>query len=259
VDQSNNNGVTPLYIACQQSRSTVVSQLLAAGASVDLASNNGATPLYVASQNRHSTIVSQLLAAGASVDLALHNGATLLYVACRANNLACAQLLSSYRASRTFALAGAPAEVTAEDMATHFSHTDLAAWLATSRQWSTPLHHLTVIDAGRTLALLRDGADLHAAAVAGGPTPLSLAQAMQSAGAVADGSPAHLVLRAAMPWSPGTHELFPAGARARAVAVARLGYQLAYGPRFAGASRAVVDVWMSVVVPLAVSRKEDQQ
>ena len=50
------------------------------------------------------------------------------------------------------------------------------------------------VDVTRARALLRDGADIHAAAAPGGPTPLSLAQAMHAAGDVADSSAAQLVL-----------------------------------------------------------------
>ena len=60
---------------------------------------------------------------------------------------------------------------------------------------------------------------MHARAEANGPTPLSLAQAQRANGAAADGSPAALVLRAAQPWGPATHHLFPTASRARAVAV----------------------------------------
>ena len=60
---------------------------------------------------------------------------------------------------------------------------------------------------------------MHARAEANGPTPLSLAQAQRANGAAADGSPAALVLRAAQPWGPQTHHLFPTASRARAVAV----------------------------------------
>ena len=63
------------------------------------------------------------------------------------------------------------------------------------------------------------GADLHARDEANGPTPLSLAQAQRASSTAADGSPADLVLRAAQPWAPATHDLFPTASRARAVAV----------------------------------------
>jgi hypothetical protein len=57
------------------------------------------------------------------------------------------------------------------------------------------------------------------------------------------------VLRAAQPWSPQTHHLFPSVARARAVELTLLGAQLSREDR-----SAVGDVWMAFVVPYAVTR-----
>ena len=106
-------------------------------------------------------------------------------------------------------------------------HTEVTAWLELSRDWATPLHHLSIIDAARARTLLRNGASVHAAATADGPTPLSMAEAMRVAGDAPDGSAAALVLAAAAQrWSPATHLLFPAAARALAVRMLLLGHQL---------------------------------
>ena len=141
-----------------------------------------------------------------------------------------------------------------EDLATARAHDALAAWLVDSRQWSTPLHHLRIVGAARARELLRGGADLHAAAAAGGPTPLSLAQALRAAGEAAEGSAAWLVLQAAEPWGPRTHALFPAAARAFAVEALLLGHQLSRQPRFAGEEGSIVDIWTQLVMPFAVER-----
>ena len=146
-------------------------------------------------------------------------------------------------------------QYTAEQIATTRGHADLAAWLVDSRQWSTPLHHLRIVGAARARELLRGGADLHAAAAAGGPTPLSLAQALRAAGEAGEGSAAWLVLAAAEPWGPRTHALFPAAARAFAVEALLLGHQLSRQPRFAGEEGSVVDIWTGVVMPSAVLRQ----
>ena len=88
---------------------------------------------------------------------------------CGDQGRACAQLASSYGAARTITWQGDP--FTAEWAAQE--HAEVVAWLYESREWSTPLHHLAIIDVGRARALLREGADLHAAAAVGSPTPLS--------------------------------------------------------------------------------------
>ena len=65
--------------------------------------------------------------------------------------------------------------------------------------------HRHVATAARALSLLRSGASLHE----GEPTPLQRA-------AGGEGEVAALIRRAAAPWSPASHSLFPAAARARA-------------------------------------------
>jgi hypothetical protein len=116
------------------------------------------------------------------------------------------------------------------------------------------------LHADRARALLRGGADLRAAAAgADAPTPLSLAERLRAEGSAPAGSAADLVLRAAEPWSPQTHQLFPSEARARAVELTLLGAQLSREARFekednSNAAVAVWDVWMGFVVPHAVTR-----
>ena len=120
---------------------------------------------------------------------------------------------------------------------------EIAAWLVRSRGW-TPLHHLEELSPARTRTLLRDGADPHAQ-----PTPTPAERASAIGGAVSE-----LVLRAARPWSRVSHELYPDAARARAVELLRLGQQLSTQPCFTGEEQAVVDVWITHVMPHAVRR-----
>jgi hypothetical protein len=134
-------------------------------------------------------------------------------------------------------------------------------WLVSSRPWSTPLHHVSVIDVERARWLLRDGADIYAAESPGAPTPLSLARLEPplSGGLPPDGSAAQLVLQASLPWSPQTHELFPATARAQAVMLLRMGYLLfVKESRFdeVGSARGLYDCWVACVIPHAVLREE---
>ena len=93
---------------------------------------------------------------------------------------------------------------------------------------------------------------MHATARVDGPTPLSLAHRLDAAGNAAEGTAAHLVLRAAGPWSEQTHELFPVDARARAVQLLLLGHRLSREERFFGQEMAFVDTWMNHVMPQAV-------
>ena len=224
----------------------MLSALLAAGAAVNYAMTGGSTSLHAACRKGHAEVVSALLAAGVAVDK-MRETWTALHDACHNGYLACAKLLFSYLASRS-GNGGAHA------VADRVGHHDVSTWLMLSHEWSSPLHHLEIISAGRARDLLRAGADIGAAAREGGPTPLSLAHALGEAGKAVSGSAAELVLRASEPWSPETHYLFPPTAQSRAVELLRLGVLLSSQPRFRGAEGALVDVWIEGVIPSAVDR-----
>ena len=170
-----NNGVTPLYIACEQGHAEIVTKLLAANATVDQADNDGVTPLSTACERGHTEVVTIMLAANANANQADNRGITALIVACQhgqdevvaklldanaaveqADNegtpmfhacenghLGCVQLLSSYGASRTFAFDD-PESDTAEHIAMSRNYTILYNGLIISRHW-TPLHHFEVL------------------------------------------------------------------------------------------------------------------
>ncbi|EOD05751.1 hypothetical protein EMIHUDRAFT_359788 [Emiliania huxleyi CCMP1516] len=171
--------------------------------------NDGTTPLYIACYKGHLEIARLLLEASADINQARSDGCTPLFVACLKGHLEVAKLLSSYGASRAATPFGTP-----EEAANSRGHADLAAWLVASRGW-TPLAHLETLTAARALSLLRSGASLHE----GEPTPLQRA-------AGGEGEAAALIRRAAAPWSPASHLLFPAAARARAALLVRSIYEI---------------------------------
>ena len=92
------------------------------------------------------------------------------------------------------------------------------------------LMHLEILTAARTRTLLRSGADLHAheagECATASPLDLSLLQPSRC-------ESARLVILAAQPWSPATHELFPKEARALACALLPVLTQLGNEPRLA--------------------------
>ena len=172
-------------------------------------------------------------------------------IACHSGHLGIVQLLSSYGARRTFT-GDTGVRTTAEGRATFKGHHIIAAWLRATRLWSTALHHLEHLTPERARALLRAGADIHAAAEPGGPTPLSLAQALYPImGATAEGTAAFLVLEAAKPWSRKTHKYFPDPARARAVELLRVGQ---WFKRLPNDFPIQFEVWEVFVMPHMVTR-----
>mmetsp|Transcript_71971 Transcript_71971/g.119844 ORF Transcript_71971/g.119844 Transcript_71971/m.119844 type:complete len:81 (+) Transcript_71971:2-244(+) len=80
---------------------------------------------------------------------------------------------------------------------------------------------------------------------------------MRMAGDAPDGSPAHLVLQAAQPWSRHTHALFPTAMRARAVKLTLLGHLLSHEPRFCMNAVGIFDVWMEFVIPHALGQGDE--
>ena len=277
-------GYTALYAASQEGQAAVIKELLSAGADVTLESiTEGWTALFVGSKEGHADVVSLLLEAGASVDHLNGSNMTPLSIACAYGHLAVAQVLCSHGAARDLKMfngidlpANSPADLMARfdaaELAAQSGHPELSQWLIISRQWTTPLHYLDVIGAGRARSLLRNDADLHAG-LPDGPTPLSLAMEMCEGGDEhgagsgasskgAKGSAAHLVLQASRPWSRLSHELFPQRARRRAAALVQIGVLLSRQPwsqsddesREDSRQVAFLDVWVDHVIPLAVHR-----
>ena len=240
------DGASPLFIACQNGHASIVSMLVAKGSAVGVTKINGATPLCIACEMGHADIVNTLCAAGAAIDQCKKNGADPLFIATYFGHLDALQVLYSY---------GASTNRLSYQLALGLAHGNILDWLFERHMWNTPLHYLRIISTERARSLLRSGSDLHASAEAGGPTPLSLALALvRTLGDAVDGSAAQIVVEAAAPWSTRTHELFPPAGRAIAVELMLLGHRLSRQERFFQQESALVDVWMALIVPLAVDR-----
>jgi ankyrin repeat protein len=62
INQARYDGVTPLYIACQNGHLDVVDRLLKQnGIDINQSMNDGATPLYIACNNGHTSVARLLL------------------------------------------------------------------------------------------------------------------------------------------------------------------------------------------------------
>lgn len=246
VNLAAEEGVTPLMAAAQHGHADSLTALLEFGADPNLAGEEACTPLHLVAVEGHDHIVSALCEAGADPSLPMKNDFTPLDFAAEFNHVHTAELLCSYSAMP---------RGEAALQASRAGHMDLARWLEASEEWITPLHHLLVVPPERAYRLLRDGADLHACTQPGRPSPFSLACELADRGEVEAGSTAALVLDAAEPWSPATHALFPHEARAQAVEVLLLGWQLSRcSPVFAGREQALTDAWLSCVMPEAIQR-----
>jgi len=119
----------------------------------------------------------------------------------------------------------------------------------------TPLHRIRLQEDEEAVeCLVRGGADLHApGGIPAAPTPVDVARELEHD--EDHGNKARLVLRAAEPWSPHNHRLFPAGARARAVELCLVGCQLALDEtHFPLHGAAFKDVWLRYILPNALDR-----
>jgi hypothetical protein len=140
------------------------------------------------------------------------------------------------------------------------SSPECAQWLEDTSRWTSPLHHFEFLSIERVRALLVEGADVRANdGGAGAPTPVSLAAAWLLRDDRSRDGHAVLISSAAAPWSPRTHRLFPAGAKARAIVLLRIGWLLARHLQGLLADTTQVevayrDVWLSHIMRHAISR-----
>lgn len=258
LSKSAEQGVTPLLIAAQHGHTDVVATLLEAGAGVNVAAENGIAPIHLAAAEGRLEILTLLCEApDVNVDLLTENGFSALDFAARGGSVECCMALCSY---------GAKMRDDAYEQAAEAGQERAMAVLEVTRFYDTPLHFPTAVPPARARALLRAGADVHAEAAmtplgvlqstaAKVATPYTIACGMAERGEAPPGSTADLILAAAEPWSAETHGLFPEAARAHAVEVVRLGYQLSSSLRAAhGQERAFLDAWMAHVLPHAISR-----
>jgi hypothetical protein len=227
--------------------------LLEAGADVAQAQQGGGTALMIASRYGHLECARALLEAGADVMQLCNDGACALKWACE--SLGTLQLLCAYAPSRQ--------AVRAHPMPADFVSPECAQWLDATDRWTSPLHHFEFLPFERVRALLVEGADLSAGdGGADAPTPLGLATARLLRGDGLDDDRAALIASAAAPWSPKTHALFPARAKARAGELVRIGWLLARRCESLVADAAQVevafrDVWLGHVMPHAIERSSE--
>ena len=99
IDTPKSQGVTALYISCQEGHGELAKLLVDKGADINKATtNDGATPLYIACQEGHNGVVKLLLANGADANRLAYNGNRPLYAACYFGHEQCLEMLLAYNA-----------------------------------------------------------------------------------------------------------------------------------------------------------------
>jgi ankyrin repeat protein len=97
VNQAEEDGATPIYIASQCGKLEVVKALIEAKAKVNQAKENGCTPIYKASQHDHPLVVQVLIDAGARSAEPVFCGYSPLHIASHAGSLECVKVLTGFR------------------------------------------------------------------------------------------------------------------------------------------------------------------
>ncbi|KAK0669246.1 ankyrin repeat-containing domain protein [Cercophora samala] len=91
--------LTPLYLACEDNKSTFVSKLLDRGAELETPCNeNGSTALWAACSQGHQSIAKTLVVHGAKIDAKDSEGRTPLWMAALANHAYCVRMLLDEKA-----------------------------------------------------------------------------------------------------------------------------------------------------------------
>ena len=97
ITRADNNGDTPMWIACQEGHLSVCQWLFEVGASADITrvNNDGTTPMLMVCHNGHLSVCQWLFEVGASADItrASNNGRTPMWTACGKGHLSVCQWL----------------------------------------------------------------------------------------------------------------------------------------------------------------------
>lgn len=98
IDLCKANGVSPLYIACQEGHDDIVQLFLSNGANINKCTQNGASPLIIACQEGHERIVDTLVRNGANIQSYMEDGSNPLSIACQKGYTNTVNLLLNYGA-----------------------------------------------------------------------------------------------------------------------------------------------------------------
>ncbi|KAK1792438.1 hypothetical protein P4O66_012383 [Electrophorus voltai] len=174
------NGFTPLHIACKKNRVKVMELLVKYGASIQAITESGLTPIHVAAFMGHLNIVLLLLQNGASPDICNIRGETALHMSARAGQMEVVRCLlrNGARVDAT-----AREEQTPLHIASRLGQTEIVQLLlhhmahpdAATTNGYTPLHIAAREGQLHTAAVLLEAGASHSLATKKGFTPLHVA------------------------------------------------------------------------------------
>ena len=213
-----------LVLASRGGHIEVVRCLAERRAELDATMLHGGSALTHASFYGHFQVVRYLVEQGADLNNATNTEATPIYLACFHRHAEVARLLASFGAHRHVPSGHLPSGSSLAAVAEDAGMAEVAAFLRTTRTWDGLCFAGVLEDLlGRDAAL----AEVRRRLRDGGP----VARAVEVVREISGSAVAPLVLQGAEPWSPATHALFPARARARAVRLWLLAHRLPGLPR----------------------------
>lgn len=95
INLCNDDGISPLFVACQTDHSSTVQLLLNKGAKINLSDKERTSPLSIACHEGHDIIVQILLSKGADINLCDKDGTSPLALACQEGHDSIVDLLLS--------------------------------------------------------------------------------------------------------------------------------------------------------------------
>ncbi|XP_065924577.1 uncharacterized protein [Magallana gigas] len=95
INLCNEDGISPLFVACQKNHSSTVQLLLSKGAKINIIDKEKTSPLSIACHEGHNIIVQILLSKGADVNLCDKDGTSPLALACQEGHDSIVDLLLS--------------------------------------------------------------------------------------------------------------------------------------------------------------------
>lgn len=98
IDTPNYEGVTPLYLACENGNNEAIDVLISNGANVNSQTNELISCLHVSAQYGFTVVLRKLLANGANVNVQMNGGPTPLFIAVQNGNLDCCMALLQAKA-----------------------------------------------------------------------------------------------------------------------------------------------------------------
>ena len=96
VNEGDEDGWTPLLLACAEGHKSIAKFLLQNGAMIDKTLNDGQTCVFLAAENNSLDLLEFLVRKGADKDKAMNGGITPLYIAAQNNHLSIVQYLLSF-------------------------------------------------------------------------------------------------------------------------------------------------------------------